>query len=386
MGAAAVVIKGGHFDGPTVVDLLFDGYAFTSSATPRIDRPQHTRHRLHVRVGDRRPSGPRPLPAGRVERAHGVRRRRDAARPCDRPRPRPARSFLDADANGVGPRGQASRSDLRTHAFDLQGPTLAARPHLYSEDGPAPAGGDTGGARPQALAASVSSASTHARRRGRHVSRPGAQPEHGPSRAIPGVRSVRAAGAYGHSRGSRTRAGRALAGRMIGCITGRDGSRSARRVSRSPSRRRIARDAFVACRYAIERVKQIAPIWKHEYFDGGEVWIEGATADPDDEAREVRGVAAIVRVTVRLFARLREMAGASELERDGRCAGDDRQRVGGAGATRFRRSRRTAVDFGRAQSRVRASGRAGRGRRRNRVPAAGLWRAAANASSGEDPV
>ena len=46
-------------------------------------------------------------------------------------------------------------------------------------------------------------------------------------------------------------------------------------------------DAFAACRYAIERVKQIAPIWKHEFFVGGDVWIEGATADPDDaSARE----------------------------------------------------------------------------------------------------
>ncbi len=43
-------------------------------------------------------------------------------------------------------------------------------------------------------------------------------------------------------------------------------------------------DAFAACRYAIERVKQIVPIWKHEYFEGGDVWIEGATADPDDVA------------------------------------------------------------------------------------------------------
>jgi molybdopterin synthase catalytic subunit len=43
-------------------------------------------------------------------------------------------------------------------------------------------------------------------------------------------------------------------------------------------------DAFAACRYAIERVKQIAPIWKHEHFDGGDVWIEGATADPSDDA------------------------------------------------------------------------------------------------------
>jgi molybdopterin synthase catalytic subunit len=41
--------------------------------------------------------------------------------------------------------------------------------------------------------------------------------------------------------------------------------------------------AFSACRYAIERVKKIVPIWKREFFEGGDVWIEGATADPDDE-------------------------------------------------------------------------------------------------------
>jgi molybdopterin synthase catalytic subunit len=50
-------------------------------------------------------------------------------------------------------------------------------------------------------------------------------------------------------------------------------------VAASPHRA----DAFAACRYAIERVKQIAPIWKREFFEGGDVWIEGATADPDDE-------------------------------------------------------------------------------------------------------
>jgi molybdopterin synthase catalytic subunit len=44
--------------------------------------------------------------------------------------------------------------------------------------------------------------------------------------------------------------------------------------------------AFAVCRYTIERVKQIVPIWKHEFFEGGEVWIEGATANPaDEEAR-----------------------------------------------------------------------------------------------------
>jgi molybdopterin synthase catalytic subunit len=47
-------------------------------------------------------------------------------------------------------------------------------------------------------------------------------------------------------------------------------------------------EAFAACRYAIERIKQIAPIWKHEHFEGGDVWIEGATADPmDDEVRRM---------------------------------------------------------------------------------------------------
>jgi molybdopterin synthase catalytic subunit len=43
-------------------------------------------------------------------------------------------------------------------------------------------------------------------------------------------------------------------------------------------------EAFQACRYAIERVKQIVPIWKRETFDGGEEWVEGAAADPSDAA------------------------------------------------------------------------------------------------------
>jgi molybdopterin synthase catalytic subunit len=43
-------------------------------------------------------------------------------------------------------------------------------------------------------------------------------------------------------------------------------------------------DAYASCRYTIERVKQVAPVWKREFFDGGDVWIEGAVADPDDEA------------------------------------------------------------------------------------------------------
>ena len=37
--------------------------------------------------------------------------------------------------------------------------------------------------------------------------------------------------------------------------------------------------AMDACRFAIDRLKETVPIWKKEYFEGGEAWIEGA-GDP----------------------------------------------------------------------------------------------------------
>ena len=33
------------------------------------------------------------------------------------------------------------------------------------------------------------------------------------------------------------------------------------------------KEAFEACAYAIDRIKQIVPIWKKEFFRGGEVWV-----------------------------------------------------------------------------------------------------------------
>ena len=33
--------------------------------------------------------------------------------------------------------------------------------------------------------------------------------------------------------------------------------------------------AFESCRYAIDRLKQTVPIWKKEFFEDGEVWVEG---------------------------------------------------------------------------------------------------------------
>ena len=48
--------------------------------------------------------------------------------------------------------------------------------------------------------------------------------------------------------------------------------------------------AFEACHFSIDRIKQIVPIWKKEFFEGGEVWVGsqedfdplsvGATASP----------------------------------------------------------------------------------------------------------
>jgi len=38
--------------------------------------------------------------------------------------------------------------------------------------------------------------------------------------------------------------------------------------------------AFEAGRYAIDRLKEIVPIWKKEFFEGGEVWIKGPEKPP----------------------------------------------------------------------------------------------------------
>lgn len=39
-------------------------------------------------------------------------------------------------------------------------------------------------------------------------------------------------------------------------------------------------EAFEACRFAIDRLKETVPIWKKEHFEGGEVWIGCQTSHP----------------------------------------------------------------------------------------------------------
>ena len=38
--------------------------------------------------------------------------------------------------------------------------------------------------------------------------------------------------------------------------------------------------AFEACHFAIDRLKQVVPIWKKEHYQGGEIWIGSQTGNP----------------------------------------------------------------------------------------------------------
>ena len=38
--------------------------------------------------------------------------------------------------------------------------------------------------------------------------------------------------------------------------------------------------AFAACRFAIEEIKRIVPIWKKEVYEGGEIWIGTQMGQP----------------------------------------------------------------------------------------------------------
>lgn len=43
-------------------------------------------------------------------------------------------------------------------------------------------------------------------------------------------------------------------------------------------------DAFRACRYAIDRLKEIVPIWKKEYYEGGSYWVGEKEAKEQDSS------------------------------------------------------------------------------------------------------
>jgi molybdopterin synthase catalytic subunit len=52
------------------------------------------------------------------------------------------------------------------------------------------------------------------------------------------------------------------------------------------------RPAFEACHFAIDRLKEVVPIWKKEHFEGGEIWIgsqTGAAFPPGSREPEAAG-------------------------------------------------------------------------------------------------
>ena len=46
------------------------------------------------------------------------------------------------------------------------------------------------------------------------------------------------------------------------------------------------REAFEACHYAVDRIKQVVPVWKKEVWEGGETWVEGHVAPVAEPAGE----------------------------------------------------------------------------------------------------
>lgn len=53
-------------------------------------------------------------------------------------------------------------------------------------------------------------------------------------------------------------------------------------VVASPHRK----EAFAACRYAVDRIKTVVPIWKKEVWEDGESWVEGEVL-ADEKDKEV---------------------------------------------------------------------------------------------------
>ena len=70
--------------------------------------------------------------------------------------------------------------------------------------------------------------------------------------------------------------------------------------------------AYEANEYIMERIKQIVPIWKKEFWEDGDSWI-GDQLEKRHIRRESRE-GAISMIRVLLFANLQEEAGRSELQ------------------------------------------------------------------------
>ena len=43
------------------------------------------------------------------------------------------------------------------------------------------------------------------------------------------------------------------------------------------------KEAFEACHWAVDRIKQVVPVWKKEHWAGGAAWVEGHSVEPPAE-------------------------------------------------------------------------------------------------------
>ncbi len=44
-------------------------------------------------------------------------------------------------------------------------------------------------------------------------------------------------------------------------------------------------EAFEACHWAVDRIKEVVPVWKKEHWQGGAAWVEGHPVQPPEAAR-----------------------------------------------------------------------------------------------------
>ena len=181
-------------------------------------------------------------------------------------------------------RAAAPATDAARHAADGQPGVRRRRPRAARRRraGADPAGQRRRGGR-SAVPRHRPSRSTRARSRrrwpspaaGAIVTFTGTVRDHarGRSRRRPRLRGLRAGGredAGPDRRGDRRSAGGSSGSRSsTGSVACRSGEASVVIAVAAPHRD----EAFAACRHAIERIKEIVPIWKKEYYADGAVWV-----------------------------------------------------------------------------------------------------------------
>jgi hydroxymethylpyrimidine kinase/phosphomethylpyrimidine kinase len=278
LGPRAVIVKGGHLDTPDVVDVLFDGQEFHEARGPR----HSTRHThgtgctfaaaiaAHLALGHGLPDAfhrSRAYLDGAIRHAPGV-------------------------GHGAGPVDHFWALGLRPQAFGIRHSAFAGtgEPRRY-----------TGMLLPFAISADpLDLAGVLTLAQQQHALQARRDDVEGPGAVVLFVGAVRGRHqgqevqaltyeAYEPlAVGSFERISQEVTARVPGvvlCIHHRIGRLEVGDPSIVIAAVAAHRaEAYAASRFAIERVKQISPVWKREHLVDGAAWVEGATVHPDDPA------------------------------------------------------------------------------------------------------